>query len=72
MNLTELYIEDESAITEAQLKAALRRATIDLESISNLLWFCSQRILVFNAYLNGVIEYLAEPNGSSRSSRHKP
>ena len=41
--LTELYLEDESAITESQLKAALRRATIDLESVPNLLWICSQR-----------------------------
>ena len=30
--LTELYLEDESAITEAQLKAALRRATIEIRA----------------------------------------
>ena len=30
--LTELYIEDESAITEEQLKAALRRATIEMRA----------------------------------------
>jgi elongation factor G len=58
--LTELYIEDESAITEAQLKAALRRATIDLRAFPTYCGSALKNIGV-QRVLNGVIEYLPNP-----------
>ena len=58
--LTELYIEDESAITEEQLKAALRRATIDLRAFPTYCGSALKNIGV-QRVLNGVIEYLPNP-----------
>ena len=58
--LTELYIEDESAITEAQLKAALRRATIDLRAFPTYCGSALKNIGV-QRVLKGVIEYLPNP-----------
>jgi len=58
--LTELYLEDESAITEAQLKAALRRATIDLRAFPTYCGSALKNIGV-QRVLNGVIEYLPNP-----------
>ena len=58
--LTELYLEDESAITEAQLKAALRRATIEMRAFPT---FCGSALknIGVQRVLNGVIEYLPNP-----------
>ncbi|HIA72372.1 MAG TPA: elongation factor G [Phycisphaerales bacterium] len=58
--LTELYLEDETAITEAQLKAALRRATIDLRAFPTYCGSALKNIGV-QRVLNGVIEYLPNP-----------
>ncbi len=58
--LTELYLEDESAITEAQLKAALRRATIDMRAFPTYCGSALKNIGV-QRVLNGVIEYLPNP-----------
>ena len=58
--LTELYLEDESAITEEQLKAALRRATIDLRAFPTYCGSALKNIGV-QRVLNGVIEYLPNP-----------
>ena len=58
--LTELYLEDESAITEAQLKAALRRATIDLRAFPTYCGSALKNIGV-QRVLNGVVEYLPNP-----------
>ena len=58
--LTELYIEDESAITATQLKAALRRATIDLRAFPTYCGSALKNIGV-QRVLNGVIEYLPNP-----------
>ena len=58
--LTEIYIEDESAITEAQLKAALRRATIDLRAFPTYCGSALKNIGV-QRVLNGVVEYLPNP-----------
>jgi elongation factor G len=58
--LTELYIEDESAITEAQLKAALRRATIEMRAFPTYCGSALKNIGV-QRVLNGVIEYLPNP-----------
>ena len=58
--LTELYLEDESAITEVQLKAALRRATLELRAFPT---FCGSALknIGVQRVLNGVIEYLPNP-----------
>ncbi len=58
--LTELYLEDESAITETQLKAALRRATIDMRAFPTYCGSALKNIGV-QRVLNGVIEYLPNP-----------
>ncbi len=58
--LTELYLEDESAITEDQLKAALRRATIDLRAFPTYCGSALKNIGV-QRVLNGVVEYLPNP-----------
>ncbi|MBT4524594.1 MAG: elongation factor G [Phycisphaerae bacterium] len=58
--LTELYLEDESAITESQLKAALRRATIDLRAFPTYCGSALKNIGV-QRVLNGVVEYLPDP-----------
>jgi elongation factor G len=58
--LTELYIEDESAITEDQLKAALRRATIEMRAFPTYCGSALKNIGV-QRVLNGVIEYLPNP-----------
>jgi len=58
--LTELYLEDESAITEGQLKAALRRATIDLRAFPTYCGSALKNIGV-QRVLNGVVEYLPNP-----------
>ncbi len=58
--LTELYLEDESAITETQLKAALRRATIDMCAFPTYCGSALKNIGV-QRVLNGVIEYLPNP-----------
>lgn len=58
--LTELYLEDESAITESQLKAALRRATIELRAFPTYCGSALKNIGV-QRVLNGVIEYLPNP-----------
>jgi len=58
--LTELYIEDESAITATQLKAALRRATIELRAFPTYCGSALKNIGV-QRVLNGVIEYLPNP-----------
>lgn len=58
--LTELYLEDESAITEAQLKAALRRATLDMRAFPTYCGSALKNIGV-QRVLNGVIEYLPNP-----------
>ena len=58
--LTELYLEDESAITEAQLKAALRRATIEIRAFPTYCGSALKNIGV-QRVLNGVIEYLPNP-----------
>jgi elongation factor G len=58
--LTELYLEDESAITEAQLKAALRRATIEMRAFPTYCGSALKNIGV-QRVLNGVIEYLPNP-----------
>jgi len=59
--LTELYIEDESAITEAQLKAALRRATVEMRAFPTYCGSALKNIGV-QRVLNGVIEYLPNPS----------
>ena len=58
--LTELYLEDESAITKTQLKAALRRATIEMRAFPT---FCGAALknIGVQRVLNGVIEYLPNP-----------
>ena len=58
--LTELYLEDEFAITEAQLKAALRRATLEIRAFPT---FCGAALknIGVQRVLNGVIEYLPNP-----------
>ena len=58
--LTELYLEDESSITEDQLKAALRRATIDMRAFPTYCGSALKNIGV-QRVLNGVIEYLPDP-----------
>ncbi len=58
--LTELYLEDESAITEGQLKAALRRATIEMRAFPTYCGSALKNIGV-QRVLNGVIEYLPNP-----------
>ena len=58
--LTELYLEDESAITEDQLKAALRRATIEMRAFPTYCGSALKNIGV-QRVLNGVIEYLPNP-----------
>ncbi|MBT4529959.1 MAG: elongation factor G [Phycisphaerae bacterium] len=58
--LTELYLEDESAITETQLKAALRRATIEMRAFPTYCGSALKNIGV-QRVLNGVIEYLPNP-----------
>jgi len=58
--LTELYLEDESAITEEQLKAALRRATIEMRAFPTYCGSALKNIGV-QRVLNGVIEYLPNP-----------
>jgi elongation factor G len=58
--LTELYLEDEFAITEEQLKAALRRATIDMRAFPTYCGSALKNIGV-QRVLNGVIEYLPNP-----------
>nr|MBC8421676.1 elongation factor G [bacterium] len=58
--LTELYLDDESAITEAQLKAALRRATIEMRAFPTYCGSALKNIGV-QRVLNGVIEYLPNP-----------
>ena len=58
--LTELYLEDEFAITEAQLKSALRRATLEIRAFPI---FCGAALknIGVQRVLNGVIEYLPNP-----------
>jgi len=58
--LTELYVEDEFAITEAQLKSALRRATLEIRAFPI---FCGAALknIGVQRVLNGVIEYLPNP-----------
>ena len=58
--LTELYLEDEFSITEEQLKAALRRATIDMRAFPTYCGSALKNIGV-QRVLNGVIEYLPNP-----------
>ena len=58
--LTELYLEDESAITAEQLKAALRRATLDMRAFPTYCGSALKNIGV-QRVLNGVIEYLPNP-----------
>ena len=59
--LTELYLEDESAITAEQLKAALRRATLDMRAFPTYCGSALKNIGV-QRVLNGVIEYLPNPS----------
>jgi len=58
--LTEFYLEDEFAITEAQLKSALRRATLEIRAFPI---FCGAALknIGVQRVLNGVIEYLPNP-----------
>ncbi len=58
--LTMLYLEDESAITPEQLKAALRRATLEMRAFPT---FCGSALknIGVQRVLNGVIEYLPNP-----------
>jgi len=58
--LTLLYLEDESAITQEQLKSALRRATLELRAFPT---FCGAALknIGVQRVLNGVIEYLPNP-----------
>ena len=58
--LTELYLEDEAAITEDQLKAALRRATIEMRAFPTYCGSALKNIGV-QRVLNGVVEYLPNP-----------
>ncbi len=58
--LTELYLEDEAAITAEQLKAALRRATLDMRAFPTYCGSALKNIGV-QRVLNGVIEYLPNP-----------
>ena len=60
LNSQNSIIEDESAITEAQLKAALRRATIELRAFPTYCGSALKNIGV-QRVLNGVIEYLPNP-----------
>jgi elongation factor G len=59
-SLTEQYIEDESTITADQIRAALRRGTIDLRCTPV---FCGAalRNIGVQRLLNGVIDYLPNP-----------
>ena len=59
-SLTELYIEDESAITADQIRAALRRGTIERRCTPV---FCGAalRNIGIQRLLNGVIDYLPNP-----------
>ncbi len=59
-SLTELYIEDESAITADQIRAALRTGTIELRCTPV---FCGAalRNIGIQRLLNGVIDYLPNP-----------
>ncbi|MHC4415462.1 MAG: elongation factor G [Planctomycetota bacterium] len=58
--LTEQYLEDEASITAGQIKAALRRGTIELRCTPV---FCGAalRNIGIQRLLNGVIEYLPDP-----------
>jgi len=59
-DLTDQYLTDEHAITEEQIKAALRRATIELRCTPV---FCGAalRNIGVQRVLNGVIDYLPDP-----------
>ena len=59
-SLTEQYIEDESTITADQIRAALRRGTIELRCTPV---FCGAalRNIGVQRLLNGVIDYLPNP-----------
>jgi len=59
-SLTEQYIEDESTITADQIRAALRRGTLDLRCTPV---FCGAalRNIGVQRLLNGVIDYLPNP-----------
>ncbi len=59
-NLTEQYVEDESSITPDQIRAALRRGTIELRCVPV---FCGAalRNIGIQRLLNGVIDYLPNP-----------
>jgi len=59
-SLTELYIEDESAIRADQIRSALRRGTIELRCTPV---FCGAalRNIGIQRLLNGVIDYLPNP-----------
>jgi elongation factor G len=59
-DLTEQYLTDEHAITGEQIKAALRRATIELRCTPV---FCGAalRNIGVQRVLNGVIDYLPDP-----------
>ena len=58
--LTLLYLEDESAIKPEQLRAALRRATLEMRAFPT---FCGSALknIGVQRVLNGVIEYLPNP-----------
>ena len=58
--LTEQFIEDESSITPEQIRAALRRGTIDQRCVPV---FCGAalRNIGIQRLLNGVIDYLPNP-----------
>ena len=59
-DLTELYLTDEHSITGQQIKAALRRATLELRCTPV---FCGAalRNIGVQRVLNGVIDYLPDP-----------
>ncbi|UCD76633.1 MAG: elongation factor G [Phycisphaerales bacterium] len=58
--LTELYVEDEASITAGQIKAALRKGTIELKCTPV---FCGSALknIGVQRLLDGVVEYLPDP-----------
>ena len=60
-SLTEQYVEDETAITADQIRAALRQGTLELRCTPV---FCGAalRNIGIQRLLNGVIDYLPNPN----------
>ena len=58
--LAELFLEDEDLITTAQIKAALRRGTIELRC-SPVFCGAALRNIGIQRVLNGVIDYLPNP-----------